>query len=309
MDNNTARQQVLNVLGDKEGSAGKAIVDFVDQTISEALHSNREKIAALITEFNETNNKALELKADKADIDQINGRLRAAADALYGASSAHDAAARSLNANSASAKESAQEAKAATSQADVAVSDATLTLESLNERLQTMEDWRKNTADPMLEAHEKWINEQKRKQQEAVAVPLIGQPPAPAHEDVHAQHEPVHTQSIPLVAPAHRHREVVDTHRRSPLNPRHWGWIQWVLAIALALGAWVTVGQWVSDAFKPFMHEWSLLWQILISAIAFFGGGWLGSLWDQREQEQEQVHHEHYEREYTQDHTAHRVNA
>lgn len=301
MTENTARQQVLNRLGSEEGSAGKAIVDFVEETINEKLQKNHNDLAALITEYNEANQRALSLKADKAHTDEINGRLRAAADALRGASTAHDAAAQAVNANSASAEERAQQARAATGQANGAVSDAVLTLESLNERLKKIEDWQEPAA-KMLGEHDAWIKEQQRRQEhEASRVPLINQPPAEVHEHehVHEQHHHPETRAIPAIEAEHHRHEAGHVHQLRYLDMRHWNWIQWVLAIALGLALAATLGTWLHDLTTPYLQWWSWLWWLVIFLIGFFGGGYIGSLWDRRghEYEHEHVHEEREVRE------------
>lgn len=277
------RQQVLNLLGDKEGSAGKAIVDFVEETVQETLRNNHEELVALIKENNKTVQEALALKADKTDIDEINRRLHAAADALRGASTAHDTAARAANADSAHAEERAQEAQAATNEAGAAVSEAKLSLESLHERLENVERWRTHHQ-PDID----WARQQRlAEEHEASRVPLINQPPV--HDEHEHDHRYVdehpHTQAMPVVGPHHhRHEEVVHA-RRHYYNPAHWNWIQWVLALALGLALTATLGIWLRDLTSPVLHEWSWLWLLVTFLIGFFGGGLLGSIWDTREQE------------------------
>lgn len=282
MENNTARQRLLNILGDKENSAGSAVVDFV----SERLEGVVDKIDALITEYNETNKQALALKADKADIDEMNGRLAAAAAALTGAVTARDTAKQSVRVNPASAKGSVDQAEAVTDQAAKAVSNATLTLESLNERVENLEDWRTNTVNPTLAQHRRWIEEL---QQNAGLTPS-GDQPATAEEHVVSQSVHPPTQVQPTVERRLEEREVVRTHFMDrTVDIRHWSGMQWACALILAIVFMFWLGpifsEWARSVLQGHAWDWvtnvmRFLGWIIALAIGFCLGGVIGTLLD-----------------------------
>lgn len=285
MENNTARKQVLNNLGDKEGNAGKAVVDFVEETVRETLRSNHEELVALVNKHNETFAKSLGLKADKADIDKLNARLKAAADALSGASAAHDTAARAANAESVQAEERAEAAQAATADAGAAVSDAKLTLESLEKRVKNLEDWRTEIT-PDLD----WARRQRRlEEHDAARVPLISQPPA---AEEHVAPQPVHppTQVQPTVERRLAEREVVRTHFLDrTVNVRHWSGMQWACALVLAVVFMFWLGpifsEWARTELQGQVWDWvtdvmRFLGWVIAALIGFCLGGVIGTLLD-----------------------------
>lgn len=323
MTESTTRQQVLNLLGGEEGSAGKAIVDFVEETVNEKLKRNHNDIAALITEFNEVNKKALDTKADKADTDEVSRRLRAAADALSGASTAHNTAARAANADSALAEERAQQAQAATNEAGTAVSEAKLTLESLHERLENVEKWRTHHQ-PDLD----WARRQRlTEEHEASRVPLIDHP-ADVHHDEHAHvedHPP--TQVQPTVeqhlATRDREREIVHTHFIDrTVDIRHWSGVQWACALLLGVVFLLWLGPVFSEWARSVMqgHAWDwvtdvmrFLGWVIAAAIGFCLGGVVGTLVDNalnrtNHADREEVH-EHSAQHVAHDDHHHRVHA
>ena len=133
-------QDVLEILGDGDRSAGRAIVNFVE----EALATNREELGRLAGEHNERVAafehrmadfaSAGDLEHVQGDVNDINRRLAAAAAALGGAVTAHNQAVENTTPTNVEA------AQVASTEADVVGADIDARIEGLETQVSRLEE-------------------------------------------------------------------------------------------------------------------------------------------------------------------------
>lgn len=247
----TGKQDVLAILGSGERSAGKAVVEFVE----DALRANREQIAQLTTEHNERVTafearvaefvSVTDFEPVQRDVEAIKRGLLATAEALGGAVTAHN-----------QAVDTPSTASVGTAQA--AVADAAQAAQSDNRRIERLEE-RLDAIEAVVDNHEERISALERG-------PLTIAQPAPVPTPVAIPTAP----AVEAVQPTQIQRIIQDA------NPRHWAVLAWVLAIiGLALG--VMLGRWLQLTSEPVLDWFSWAALLIFGAVGFFGGGVIGT--------------------------------
>ena len=267
-----AKKNVTNLLGGGNASAGKVVVDLVD----EAMASNRDTIASIAAEHTarvEAFNSRLEGFASQGDLEEvrdlvasINQRLNAAAAALTGAVVAHNKATETPEIVG-----PAQEAVAATAAAAEVGAEVDNLFEQLEARVSALEEWRRHRVEPTLDDHESRISAlEDRREPIEITTPQ----PIPLRDSV------AEPESAPMDNPPTRVQRAVEgtDHRSWGNNPFAWG----LAAIGLVVG--LCVGWWL------FQESDKILWGLVaflfvptVAAIGFFGGGLIGHRLTQRQ--------------------------
>lgn len=264
----SAKQDVAARLGSGKGSAGDAIIRFVE----EALAGNNQKFDELREQLAELNDRfaskdeLAELKSDQAD---VRNKLRAAAEILTGAALVHNEV-RQVAVEDASQAD-VEAAQAAMAEAEEAVEEANTSLTELEARVASLEEWRKETVDPTLENHEERISALEN-QSRPINIPA----PAPVEDETSVEHQPVREDDhvVPGMQPQPSRLQQV----ARDANPANWqGVVPWALAIVGLLFGWFVVGELLQNASKPVLWDWfAWLFVPVTAAVGFFGGGLIG---------------------------------
>lgn len=287
-------EAILKTLGREEGTSGTAIVNALAAQakrldgMDKALHTIQQDLS------NAVNNGA-----SKETVEAIRSNLRLAANALMGASTAVQVA-----------KDHKSEA---TNETVGAVSDhvdqAVIKTESVEKQLADikadvveLKDHRKNVVDPHIKDTNLAVEGMQRLWEEYEPVlkrvkaeqgaPSVPSTPSPKPEPT-MDPKPVTTaKTPPEAASATRTLSAVSNTSKNTTNiavthrhydVRAWSAMTWLFAIVIGLFVgWFWIGAAVQDLTTPIMGGWSILWRILITIVAFFGGGWLGEHFEPR---------------------------
>jgi hypothetical protein len=291
---NTRREEaILSVAGREPGTLGRGIVDLYAE-----LTENHRELSESIGQNNENNERVerdLAGKANQSDVDNIYRVLRATAQALGGAVAAHDTAAQAVNNGTATAA-TVETARSATRAASQSVADCDRRIDALEDRMEDLELWRRETVDPALTRFNDFIENAERRTPQ---VPLIQQPPvreATVEERVEPQpvvHPP--TQVQPTVERRLAEREVEEVHVHfvdRTIDIRHWSGLQWLLAFALAFIVGVVLGKVLADWSGNAIGWWNWLGFVVATVVGFCLGGLIGAAIDNARNRREAEHTE-----------------